>query len=617
MSSTSSHRNLNKNQLGGVIFGCNNNTMHECISKQLFGLPAQHYSYVKNIDPGMPLFLFNYSDRKLHGIFEAASSGRMNIDPYGWTTDGSQKTIYPAQVLIRVRLLCHPLPEERFKSIIIDNYYYRNHFWFELDHAQTSKLLTLLTSSVDVSGSSLLTNKVKTRTVYKPLSLPGRRGDEGSENKSRYQSDPMSAASCLDDKNKCPENPLEPNKLDLHHSTKDSSMLNDVCLEVKGSTKEQIGSEENNDESPCTSSRCQSIIDQLVQGMEELKAFKNEQSTKMFFLEETLVKAEEQIQQLKDRCALLESVSSFPLEVSKDTNSENEILDDLVLDPTKSIYLVGGYDGESWLSALDLYSPLHDASKSLRPMSNVRSYTSTARLNGEFYVFGGGEGNLWYDSVESYNPATDQWSFRPSLTGKKGSLGSATLDGKIFAIGGGNGSECFSEVEMLDLDLGRWIPTRSMLQKRFALAAVEHNGVLYATGGFDGSDYLKSAERFDPRGHSWAKIASMKITRGCHSLVVLNEKLYALGGFDGNGMVASTEIYDPRMDQWVNGEEMKKSRGYSAAAVVDGCIYVIGGVKSGDNILDTVERFKEEDTWQETITKTIGKRCFLSAFVLS
>lgn len=57
---------------------------------------------MKKIDPGLPLFLFNYSDRKLHGIFEAASSGQMNINPYGWTLDGSEKTQYPAQVLYGV-----------------------------------------------------------------------------------------------------------------------------------------------------------------------------------------------------------------------------------------------------------------------------------------------------------------------------------------------------------------------------------------------------------------------------------------------------------------------------------------------------------------------------------
>lgn len=64
----------------------------------LTGLPYNHNSYVQKIDAGLPLFLFNYSDRTLHGIFEAAGSGQLNIDPYGWTSDGSERTSYPAQV---------------------------------------------------------------------------------------------------------------------------------------------------------------------------------------------------------------------------------------------------------------------------------------------------------------------------------------------------------------------------------------------------------------------------------------------------------------------------------------------------------------------------------------
>ncbi|PHT78318.1 hypothetical protein T459_16370 [Capsicum annuum] len=61
------------------------------------GLPASHFSYVKNINVGLTLFLFNYSDRKLHGIFEAASPGKLNINPYGWTSDGTENTPYAAQ----------------------------------------------------------------------------------------------------------------------------------------------------------------------------------------------------------------------------------------------------------------------------------------------------------------------------------------------------------------------------------------------------------------------------------------------------------------------------------------------------------------------------------------
>lgn len=57
--------------------------------------------YVEKIDPGLPLFLLNYSDRKQHGVFEAASHGKKNIDPYVWTSDGKQSLPYPAQVLNR------------------------------------------------------------------------------------------------------------------------------------------------------------------------------------------------------------------------------------------------------------------------------------------------------------------------------------------------------------------------------------------------------------------------------------------------------------------------------------------------------------------------------------
>lgn len=57
-----------------------------------------HYSYIRNIDAGLPLFLFNYSDRQMHGIFEAAGPGQTNIDPYAWSDDGTARTPYPAQV---------------------------------------------------------------------------------------------------------------------------------------------------------------------------------------------------------------------------------------------------------------------------------------------------------------------------------------------------------------------------------------------------------------------------------------------------------------------------------------------------------------------------------------
>ncbi|KAJ8438846.1 LOW QUALITY PROTEIN: hypothetical protein Cgig2_023038 [Carnegiea gigantea] len=153
-----SARNLSKKDLAGVIFGCKHSTYKECMSKQLFGLPAPHFQYVKNVMQGMTLFLFNYSDRKLHGIFEAASAGQMKIDPRAWTLDDEEDTPFPAQVRVKVRMRCLPVTEDQFQPILVKNYRLHdpNFFWFELDASQNEKLISLLSASpVRSSVSSL------------------------------------------------------------------------------------------------------------------------------------------------------------------------------------------------------------------------------------------------------------------------------------------------------------------------------------------------------------------------------------------------------------------------------------------------------------------------------
>ncbi|CAH9101105.1 unnamed protein product [Cuscuta epithymum] len=646
----SNFRNLRKGQLGGVIFGCKNDTIEECLHRQLFGLPFPHFAYVKNIVAGLPLFLFNYSDRKLYGIFEAASTAKMYINPYAWTSNGSERTQFPAQVQIRVRIQCHPLSEDQFKPIILDNYYTNYHFWFELDHSQTSKLMTKLSSQPIASGSFNLNLRNKTDRMKKIHSLPSNGMKEAQSfkvpdaEKGFTESCEASGAFvteeylCLNGENKkenVPEDTAE------HLGEKDRMYLKLKELAITSvssdapatghaaesttllghSFNEYLGHEtslkrndhfeyviEKNGGSSSDSTTYPSVIAQLIQGMQELVTFKDTQKQKMDCLEQKLAEAEREIQDLKSRCMKLELVSDPLMLQANETISLPAVEHNL--DPEESIYLVGGYDGEAVLSSLDLYSPSDDVKRSLQPMNYDRCYAAIAKLNNVFYVFGGGTGCEWYDTVESYDPAMNMWNVHPSLNKEKGSLAGAALNDKIFAIGGGNGCDCFSDVEMYDLQLGRWIPTRSMLKERFALAGAELNGALYAVGGYDGVNYLKSAERFDPREHSWTRIESMNTERGCHALVAMNEKLYALGGFDGSAMVASTEVYDPRLGKWMPGEEMNQCRGYSAAAVVKDSIFAIGGVRSGEDVVETYEVYKEGEGWHEKRSTAIGNRCF-------
>ncbi|PON80904.1 Development/cell death domain containing protein [Trema orientale] len=120
----STFRNLGKNDLKAVIFGCNHTTIEEYYSQQLFELPDPHFTYVRNIDPGLPLLLFNYRNRRLYGVFEAASDGSMNISPYAWSEDEYEyTTLCPAQVKVKIRMRCQPLVDDDFGPVITENYY--------------------------------------------------------------------------------------------------------------------------------------------------------------------------------------------------------------------------------------------------------------------------------------------------------------------------------------------------------------------------------------------------------------------------------------------------------------------------------------------------------------
>ena len=45
--------------------------------------------------------------------------------------------------------------ESQFKAILVDNYYSQRNFWFELDHAQTSKVISLLATAAITSSTSV------------------------------------------------------------------------------------------------------------------------------------------------------------------------------------------------------------------------------------------------------------------------------------------------------------------------------------------------------------------------------------------------------------------------------------------------------------------------------
>ena len=60
------------------FFSRSRDTYDERMRNGLFGLTQQSWSFVKDIKPGMPLFLYNLSEKKFQGVFEAVSTHPMH-----------------------------------------------------------------------------------------------------------------------------------------------------------------------------------------------------------------------------------------------------------------------------------------------------------------------------------------------------------------------------------------------------------------------------------------------------------------------------------------------------------------------------------------------------------
>ncbi|KAI3421466.1 DCD domain-containing protein [Psidium guajava] len=128
--------------VGGYIFVCNNDTMQENLKRELFGLPPRYRDSVRQITPGLPIFLYNYSTHQLHGIFEAASFGGSNLDPTAWEDKKCPgESRFPAQVRVMTRKICEPLEEDSFRPIL--HHYDGPKFRLELNVPEALSLLDI------------------------------------------------------------------------------------------------------------------------------------------------------------------------------------------------------------------------------------------------------------------------------------------------------------------------------------------------------------------------------------------------------------------------------------------------------------------------------------------
>ncbi len=91
---------------------CSRYTKKECLRDNIFGGTERYTSQVKDVSTGDILFLYDYSDGILHGVFEAISHSAKDIKPDAW--GGA----YPWQVRVKREEKYRPLSKPEIDGII-------------------------------------------------------------------------------------------------------------------------------------------------------------------------------------------------------------------------------------------------------------------------------------------------------------------------------------------------------------------------------------------------------------------------------------------------------------------------------------------------------------------
>eukprot|EP00316_Scyphosphaera_apsteinii_P005286 CAMPEP_0119328384 /NCGR_PEP_ID=MMETSP1333-20130426/73216_1 /TAXON_ID=418940 /ORGANISM="Scyphosphaera apsteinii, Strain RCC1455" /LENGTH=263 /DNA_ID=CAMNT_0007337223 /DNA_START=126 /DNA_END=917 /DNA_ORIENTATION=+ len=146
----------------GIIFGCTNSTFDECFELSMVGLPRKYLPLVESVVNGHTLvFLFNFSDRMLHGAYIATSGGQENMSLTAWKGSAPTPKVgrrkdescgidvdefedetgspFPAQCTFDILEEFCPVPEIEFKHVL--EYTERQRFKFKLSRWQCRDLI--------------------------------------------------------------------------------------------------------------------------------------------------------------------------------------------------------------------------------------------------------------------------------------------------------------------------------------------------------------------------------------------------------------------------------------------------------------------------------------------
>lgn len=230
------------------------------------------------------------------------------------------------------------------------------------------------------------------------------------------------------------------------------------------------------------------------------------------------------------------------------------------------------YDGTGWRLGAPIPTP--------RQMSG-------AAADGKLvYVVGGSDDTTDLTAVEAYDPVTDKWATMPALPQGRSDFGVAIADARLLAVGGMSDGDALKSVAALDLTTATWTALPDLGTARHGAAVAAVGKTVYAIGGSTGAsnqitasaESLKLAPRKPQPAAEWRLLPDAPTARLMMASTVLDGKIFVAGGMLGHAETLDTfESYDPKTGDWETLPSLPVPLHHATATAYRGEVVVIGG----------------------------------------
>ncbi len=167
------------------------------------------------------------------------------------------------------------------------------------------------------------------------------------------------------------------------------------------------------------------------------------------------------------------------------------------------LYAIGGFDGTTNPSAVEIYDPTANSWAATTPIPTPRDHLAVLTVGMKIYAIGG-RPRLDYSqnlaTVEEYNTHEARWRTKAALPTARSGIAAGVIDRRIFVLGGESDAGTFTTNEMYLPTVDRWQTMAPLPTARHGLGAAVINGRLYAISGGEtpGGSFSRHNEVFTP-----------------------------------------------------------------------------------------------------------------------